>query len=200
MPVEVIYNERDVLFRIAAGDRGAFRELYGHYFKVIEGHMRIFGLSKEVMDELTQDVFIKIWEKRERLAEVTSFKDYVFIMSRNTVFNYFRSMKVQQQTRELDETMEATAVYHAEHEVLYKQYYHIAAEGMEKLTPRRREILKMRIERGLSLDEIANELRITRAAVKKQLYEATAFVRQYLLEHAEISVLLFAFLTLFSAL
>jgi RNA polymerase sigma-70 factor (ECF subfamily) len=93
-----------------------------------------------------------------------------------------------------------TAVHQAEHDVLYKQYYHIAAEGMDKLTPRRREIMKMRIEQGLSLDEIAMQLSITRAAVKKQLYEATAFVRQYLMDHAEISVLLFVFLSLFDIL
>ena len=49
----------------------------------------------------------------------------------------------------------------------------------------------------LTLDEIAVELKITRAGVKKQLYAATAFVRQYLQEHGEITALLFVFLSLF---
>lgn len=197
MSIDIIYNEKDVLRRIADADREAFRLLYAHYFKVVQRYISLFVPSKDNLAELTQDVFIKMWEKRERLATVDSFKDYLFIVSRNTVFNYFRSLKMRQQTKELEEGMDATTVYHTEQDVLYKQYYHIAAEGMEKLTPRRREILKMRIERGLSLDEIAGQLNITRAAVKKQLYEATAFVRQYLMEHAEMTVLLFVFLSLF---
>jgi RNA polymerase sigma-70 factor (family 1) len=198
--IDIIYNEKDTLRRVAEGDREAFRLLYGSYFKVVQQYVRLFVSSNDNLEELTQDVFIKMWEKRERLGALDSFKDYLFIVSRNTVFNYFRSLKVQQQTRELDEAMNATPVYHAEHAILYKQYYHIAAEGMEKLTPRRREILKLRIEQGMSLDEIAEHLTITRAAVKKQLYEATAFVRQYLLDHAEISAILFVFLSLFDIL
>ena len=197
MPTDIIYNEKDILGRVAASDREAFRLLYGHYFKVVQKYVSLFIPAKDTLEELTQDVFIKLWEKRERLATIDSFKDYLFIVSRNTVFNYFRSLKIRQQTRELEEGMEATPVHQAEHDILYKQNYHKAAEGIDKLTPRRREILKMRIERGLSLDEIAEQLQITRAAVKKQLYEATAFVRQYLLDHAEITMVLFVFLSLF---
>ncbi len=64
---------------------------------------------------------------------------------------------------------------------------------MEKLPPGRRKVLKMSIDDGLSLDEIATELNISRAGVKKQLYAATAFVRQYLQENGELTVLLFVF-------
>jgi RNA polymerase sigma-70 factor (ECF subfamily) len=198
--IEFIHNEKELLHRVAEDDREAFRQLYGYYYKIVQQYVRLFVPSRDNLEELTQDIFIKMWEKRQRLATVDSFKDYIFIVSRNTVFNYFRSLKVQQQTRELDEAMESTSAHHSEHAVLYKQYYHIAAEGMDKLTPRRREILKMRIEQGFTLDEIAGKLGITRAAVKKQLYEATAFVRQYLIDHAQISVVLFVFLSLFDAL
>jgi RNA polymerase sigma-70 factor (ECF subfamily) len=55
----------------------------------------------------------------------------------------------------------------------------------------------MSIDEGLSLDEIATELRISRSGVKKQLYAATAYVRQYLQEHGEITLALIIFLSLF---
>ena len=54
----------------------------------------------------------------------------------------------------------------------------------------------MNIYEGLTLDEIAGRLGITRSGVKKQLYAATAFVRQYLQEHGEIGLALFVFLSL----
>jgi RNA polymerase sigma-70 factor (ECF subfamily) len=84
-----------------------------------------------------------------------------------------------------------------EKEILFRQYYRIAQEAMEKLPPGRRKVLKMSVDDGLSLDEIAEELNISRAGVKKQLYAATAFVRQYLQEHGEMTVVLFLFLSLF---
>ncbi len=197
MSIEVIHNEKELLIRIAAGDREAFKSLYEHYFKSVQQYISLFVPSRDSLEELTQDVFVRLWMKRERLAGVESFQGYLFILSRNLVFNYIRSMRVQQRTSELSETMESTGVHHAEQAYLYKQYYSIAVEGMEKLPPGRRKILKMSIEQGLSLDEIAAQLNISRAGVKKQLYAATAFVRRYLMEHAELSLLLFTFLSLF---
>ena len=197
MSIEIIYNEKDVLRAVAEGDRDAFRRLYAHYFKIVQKYVGLFVPSWDNLDELTQDVFVRVWEKRERLVGVEVFQGYLFMLTRNMVFNYIRSTRVQQRTTELNETMESSGGQHAEHEFLYKQYYTIAVEGMEKLPPGRRKILKMSIEQGLTLDEIAVKLNITRAGVKKQLYSATAFVRQYLLEHAEISLLLLAFLSLF---
>ena len=56
-----------------------------------------------------------------------------------------------------------------ENELLFKQYYAMAMEAMEKLPPGRRKVLKMSIDEGLTLDEIAARLGITRSGVKKQL-------------------------------
>jgi len=123
-------------------------------------------------------------------------KDYLFFITRNIVFNYLRSLKIRQKIKELDGAPE-TAVLESEELFLFKQYYDIALEAMNKLPPGRRKVLKMSIDDGLSLDEIAAALKISRAGVKKQLYAATAFVRKYLQEHGEISVLLFVFLSLF---
>jgi RNA polymerase sigma-70 factor (ECF subfamily) len=156
----------------------------------------LFEPSRNSLDELTQDVFVRIWEKRALLAQVESFKGYLFLVARNVVFNFIRALKVRQRVRELDEASTA-ASDELENDLLFKQYYGIALEAMEKLPPGRRKILRMSIDGGLSLDEIAAQLDISRSGVKKQLYAATAFVRQYLQEHGEISLTLIIFLSLF---
>jgi RNA polymerase sigma-70 factor (ECF subfamily) len=156
----------------------------------------LFESSARVQDELTQDVFVRIWEKRSRLAEVESLKNYLFTVTKHVVFNFIRALKVRRKIKELDETM-AGGENDLENELLFKLYYGMAAEAIEKLPPGRRKVLKMSINEGLTLDEIAAELGITRSGVKKQLYAATAFVRQYLQEHGEIGLALAIFLTLF---
>lgn len=196
MSFEGIHNEKELLLQIAQGDRNAFKVLYTAYFPHVQQYVSLFEPGRESLDELTQDVFVRIWEKRVRLAGVESFKGYVFLITRNVVFNFIRALKVRQRVKELDESMDLVS-NEFENELLFKQYYRIAIEAMDKLPPGRRKVLKMSIDDGLTLDEIAAELDITRAGVKKQLYAATAFVRQYLHEHGEISLLLFVFLSLF---
>jgi RNA polymerase sigma-70 factor (ECF subfamily) len=193
---EGIHNEKQLLLQIAQGDRDAFRAFYAAYFSKVQQYVALFEPSRTSQDELTQDVFVRIWEKRARLAGVESLKNYLFLVTRNVVFNFIRALKVRQRVQQLDESVQAIS-NELEHELLFKQYYRIAIEAMDKLPPGRRKILKMSIDDGFSLDEIASELNITRAGVKKQLYAATAFVRQYLQEHGEITLLLFVFLSLF---
>lgn len=190
------HNERELLRRVSEGDRDAFKVLYTGYFEDVQHYIYLFEPSRVCLGELTQDVFVRVWEKRGHLGGVESFKDYLFFITRNVVFNYLRSLKVQHKVRELD-GLDGTGVYETEDLVLFRQYYRIALEAMEKLPRGRRRVLKMSIDDGLSLDEIAAELKISRAGVKKQLYAATAFVRKYLQEHGEITALLFVFLSLF---
>lgn len=196
MPFERIHNESDLLRQISQGDRDAFRTFYTYYYGYVQRYIALFEPSGGSLEELTQDVFVRIWEKRGHLEKVESLKSYLFLITRNVVFNYLRSLKVQQKMRELDGVPEPSGD-DLESEILFRQYYRIAQEAMEKLPPGRRKVLKMSIDDGLSLDEIATELNISRAGVKKQLYAATAFVRQYLLERGEMTALLFLFLSLF---
>ena len=196
MPFEAIYNERELLRQISHGDRAIFKTLYTTYFGDVQHYISLFEPPGNSLDELTQDVFVRIWEKRSYLERVDSFKGYLFVVTRNVVFNYLRGLKVQQKVKELSEA-DGAGRNETEDQLLFKQYYRIALEAMEKLPPGRRKVLKMSIDDGLTLDEIAVELQISRAGVKKQLYAATSFVRQYLQEHGELTALLFIFLTLF---
>ncbi len=196
MPFNAIYNEQELLRQISHGDRTLFKTLYTTYYGDVQRYIALFEPTGNSLDELTQDVFVRIWEKRNYLEKVESFKGYLFMVTRNVVFNYFRGLKVQHKVKELSE-VEGAGRNELEDQLLFKQYFRIALEAMEKLPPGRRRVLKMSVDDGLTLDEIAIELKISRAGVKKQLYAATAFVRAYLQEHGEITALLFVFLSLF---
>jgi RNA polymerase sigma-70 factor (family 1) len=196
VPFEGIHNEKQLLTQVSQGDRQAFQVLYKACYPLIQRYILLFEPSPQILDELTQDVFVRIWEKRHRLEAVESFKGYLFLVTRNVVFNFIRALKVRQKVKELDESS-SPPTNDLENELLFKQYYEIALEAMNKLPPGRRKVLKMSIDDGLSLDEIAIELQISRSGVKKQLYAATAYVRQYLQEHGEITLALIIFLSLF---
>ena len=197
MPFEGIHNEKQLLTQVSQGDRQAFQVLYKACYPLIQRYILLFEPSPHILDELTQDVFVRIWDKRARLADVESLRNYLFTVTRNVVYNYFRAVKAQQMIKGLDNSGPVAAGHDSEKELLLKQYYHFVEEAIGKLPAGRRKVLRMSMEQGLSLDEIAEELHISRSGVKKQLYAATAFIRQYLRDHGEMSLLLFVFLSLF---
>jgi RNA polymerase sigma factor (sigma-70 family) len=196
VPFEGIHNEKQLLTQVSQGDRQAFQIFYKACYPLVQRYILLFEPSPQILDELTQDVFVRIWEKRDRLGAVDSFKGYLFLVTRNVVFNFIRALKVRRRVKELDVSSSPPA-NDLENELLFKQYYEIALQAMNKLPPGRLKVLKMSIDDGLSLDEIATELKISRSGVKKQLYAATAYVRQYLQEHGEITLALIIFLSLF---
>jgi RNA polymerase sigma factor (sigma-70 family) len=197
VPATPLHNEKRLVLSIKEGDRKAFQEFYVHYTPQVQQYLRLFVPDPADVDELAQDIFLKIWVKCHLLANVESFQGYLFRMCKNHVLNYFRSLKIGRKLVELSTSGEEAQAEGTEDQILFKQYHKIAMDGINKLSQGRRRILLMTIERGLSLDEIAAEMEITRAGVKKQLYAAMALVRKYLKEHGELSVLLFAFLSLF---
>ncbi|HMH20299.1 MAG TPA: sigma-70 family RNA polymerase sigma factor [Puia sp.] len=197
MPFENLHNEKELLLKVANGERSAFQLLYRHYYPLVKYYVSFFGPSDTRVEDLTQDVFVRIWEKREKLDGVEIFKSYLKMMTRNLVFNYLRARKVQRRFVELEPSVDFVSGSDTENQVLSGQYYDIIMKGVDLLPEGRRKILKMSIDQGLTLDEIADSLQISRSGVKKQLYAATAFVRDYLREHGELSILLYVFLSLF---
>ncbi|HZE83911.1 MAG TPA: sigma-70 family RNA polymerase sigma factor [Puia sp.] len=197
MPFENIHNEKELLLQVANGDRIAFQLLYKHYYPLVEYYVSFFAPSDSRVRDLTQDVFVRIWDNHEKLAAVEAFKPYVKTMTRNLILNYIRALKMRKTLVALEPSADLPSGYDTENEVLSGQYLDIISTAIDQLPDGRRKILKMSIDDGLSLDEIAEKLQISRSGVKKQLYAATRYVREYLREHGELSLLLFVFLSLF---
>ncbi len=171
----------------AAGDRKAFTQLYKDHLNNVFNYIFLFTKSKEETEELIQDVFVKIWENREKLPDVQLFKSYLFKMAKNKLIDQVRHEQIKYRVfAEVKRTKVASEDITADQSA-YKEYYLIVQQAIEKLPTRRKFIFKLSTENGLSHDEIAARLNISKSAVKKQLYNASDFVRNYLAKHGELS-------------
>lgn len=181
------YTEKMLLQLTAAGDRQAFSELYKEYLHQLYRFVYLFTKSKEETDEIIQEVFVNIWEKKEKLTGVESFRNYVYTAAKNRVLSNVRHLQVRHKVfTEIRRTKEQAGENTA-NDVAYREYYRVVKEAIDKLPPRRQLIFRMNIENGLSLDEISEKLGISKNVVKKQLYTALEFVRHYLTKYGEIS-------------
>ncbi|HYH55659.1 MAG TPA: RNA polymerase sigma-70 factor, partial [Anseongella sp.] len=191
-------RERRLLERVAEGDKEAFRDLYYSFGGELQRYVFLFTHSREDTEEILQDVFVKLWERRQMLVTIASFRGYIYRMARNRVLNYFRSAKARVRTEALSEReQQQPCETGAADQLLYKQYYKLARQAISLLPERRKEVFLLRLEEGLSLQEIADQLRVSKSAVKQHLYSASGFIREYLRKHGVITVLLFQFMAFF---
>lgn len=190
--------ERRLLEQVAEGDMEAFREMYHSFGGELQRYIFLFTRSREDTEEILQDVFVKLWEKRQTLPAITSFRGYLYRMARNRVLNYFRSVRARVRTEALPESLQQEPCSpDAADQLLYKQYDNLARQAIGLLPERRKQVFLLSREKGLSLQEIADQLRVSKSAVKQHLYGASGFIREYLRKHGVVTILLFQFITFF---
>ena len=183
-------DEHLLLQLVANGNKLAFEQLYEQYEGGIEKYVFFITRSKEVTEEIIQDIFISVWKKKEKLPALTSFRGYLYQIARNRVISYLRSLKARYKIVELDEAVPGSRQADADHRVLYNQYYKMVLDAIELLPGRKREVFNLSLEEDLTLDEMAQRLGLSKSTVKQHLYSATTSIREYLRKHGDITTTL----------
>jgi len=175
-----LFDETILLKKIVEGDRQAFSTLYMQYLGELYRYMYLFTKSKEKSEEIVQDAFLKIWEKREHLGHVTSFKSYLYRTAKNLLLDEIRRDAVKAKAHHYLKPGNEASEEMADELIINRQYHEIAERAIALLPEKRKAIFLMRTREELSLDEIATKLSISKSVVKKQLYAAISFVRNYI--------------------
>jgi RNA polymerase sigma-70 factor (ECF subfamily) len=183
-------DEQSLLQKTAEGSREAYATLYSHYYPGLYRFVSFVILSHEDTEEIIQDVFLKIWLKRETLIGIRSFDYYLFRMAKNRIFDAARQNQTRLQlARQIGVQMQegTDSTYN---EVIFQEYHAIAQEAINQLSPQKKKMFLMYTRDEMTAREIAEVEGISRMAVKKQLYEAIHFIKDHLRRHAEWLLLL----------
>jgi len=100
------YNERELLLSLAQGNDNAFASVFHHYrHRIYAIAFRLLGTTSQAEDTV-QDVFLKMWLKRQELHEISHFKAYLFTVTRNHIFTALKLLAREQlMESELSATM-----------------------------------------------------------------------------------------------
>lgn len=183
-------QEKLLLEGTAKSDRASYALLYTHYLPVMLDYVYLFTKSRESSEEIVQDLFVKIWEKREGLTAVMTFKPYLFTMVRNMVMDHFRHLKVEEKYKTQIGLGSEESQDQSDYDLIYNQYYELVEKAIVLLPEKRRLIFQLKTQQDLSLDEIADQLNISKSVVKKQYYAASSFIKDYLRKHGEIMTII----------
>jgi RNA polymerase sigma-70 factor (ECF subfamily) len=181
-----LYDEKDLLRRIAAGDEEAFAILFRKFHPKVYQVGSMLMRSHELSEELVQDIFLKIWLKREQLITINDFESYLFIIARNESYH-----TLQRQLREQRLMMAASQTTPSysndtEDRILDNNYKQLLHEAMGRLPPKQQEVYRLSKVEGLKRDEIAARLGIQPETVKDHLAKGARTIRAYFVAHSHL--------------
>ena len=177
-------NEPALLKNISEGDTEAFSRVYHLYNKKVYNTVITYVKDVAETEELVQQIFVKLWERRASLAGVNSFRDYFFILVRNSVFNYFNRLSRQARLADIIRMQtEQTADHEADHLLRQKQYEQLVENAIGSLPDRQKQVYLMAEVEAMDYDTIAEKMQITRLTAKKHMELARRSIREYITRH-----------------
>lgn len=171
---------KELIDRISGDDESAFNELFALYWGRLYNYALSFTKSKETAIESTQDVFIKIWLKRNLLTEVSNFDGYVFSMARNNILDAVKSNLKMVIEKEPAEDFAIDEIYHPDTQLAVKDLQSRLAYVIESLPPVRKKVFKLHRIDGKTYDEIAEDLSISKNTVKDHIKHSLKYIRMVL--------------------
>lgn len=170
-------SELEVIIKLKQGDKAAFATLYNQYWRKVYNFVQLYITKPVEVEEVVQEVFIKLWESHESIDMNKSLEGYLFVITRNFIFyqsrKYFNEMSFKLTVLQAIENS-----YDMEEELEAADLKRYIDKLISLLPPRQQEVFKMSREEQLSNREIAERLSISEKAVERNIYLALKFLKK----------------------
>jgi RNA polymerase sigma-70 factor (ECF subfamily) len=194
--LKVTKSNSDLILLIQKDDQVAFYNLYERYCRRLYGFVFRYIKQKEDAEEIVQEVFVKIWESRNKIDAYSSFESFLFTIAYNTTISLLRKRTSEKKYLEhLQSLQHPDDLPDLIDEIHFNELNDRVQLLLNELTPRQKEIYHLSREEGLSHDEIAKKLDISVNTVKKHMVNTLAFLKSQIDSNLSIN-LLFAYLFL----
>ena len=197
MPQRTTHTNKELLLQIAAGDEAAYKTFFTHYWDQLYSTALTFTKSPELSEDLTQEVFARIWISREKLSEVENFEGYLFIMTRNIFFTSLRKEVYTLQNENYFENYfrDVTSIT-PDAKTELKEFENLVEQGINNLPPQQQRAFRLSRFQGMTHEQIAEEMGISKLSVKSHIVRAIQSLKKYLENHSE-SLLIIVWIILF---
>jgi RNA polymerase sigma-70 factor (ECF subfamily) len=184
------YNEKDLLLKVADGDENAFAIIFQNWLPFLSSHIFRITESKELTEEIVQDVFLKIWLTREALIEIDNFKAYLVVVSRNYALNSLR--KISRERKKYKKWEQETHFSLSEDtESNNSDIQSLIDIAISNLPERQRQVYMLHRFEQMKYHEIAQSLSIGKETVKTHMKLAVGSISAFIRSKMVIFMLFF---------
>lgn len=172
-------DRQEIIVRqLKEGSKEAFRLLFDTYGPKIHAFALSFLKNEQEAEELLQDVFLKLWEIRASLDTSKNIKSFLFKICVNQIYDFIRHKNIEQAYRDYSLHNQQSSGDSTWQNVIYNDMLNSLEKFVSAMPEQRQRIFRLSKEEGLSNDEIAAQLNLSRRTVENQLYRAISFLKQ----------------------
>lgn len=167
-----------------------FEEMFKTHFKGMHAYAATITRDEDAAEEIVQQIFCKLWEKKDRISISESAKSYLYRCVYNESLNYLKHLKVKQ-------AYQAYAVHQMEHKehttpkISLRELEDKIGKALNELPEQCRTIFQMSRFEDLKYREIAEELGISVKTVENQMGKALKLMRLKLVDFLPATLLFF---------
>lgn len=169
----------------------AFDAIYNKYCHKLHQFVFMYLLKREEdAEDIVQEVFIKIWQSRGKIDICASFESFLFTIAYNTTMSLLRKRMSETKSREyLKSLQQINSAEQIIDEIQFKELNQKVQTLLEQLTPRQKDIYFLSREEGLSHQEIAKKLNISKSTVNNHLVNILKFLKSNIDNNLVVSIL-----------
>lgn len=178
----------DLLQQVAAGEHLAFEHFFYHYKSYVYSIALKFTHEEILAEEIVQDVFVRVWKYREKLAEIQDIDAWMRTVAKNRSLTELKRLAKDTQGKkdyfnwQPSEWQSANSHGQSTDQLLQK--------ALSRLTPQQQKVFELSFLEGMKRNQIAELLDISPATVGVHLKLAARSVRAYLTNQTDLAILL----------
>lgn len=182
---------KKIIAELAHDNDSAMDELFNYYYPRLYNFSRSFLKMEDGIDDLLQEVFVKLWQNRKNINSADTFNAYIFTIARNLLLNELRSRLNNQKMKDRLHDLSVAEEYSLFKQIEYNDLKGKIDLAIGELPARGKEIFMLSRNDGLSHKEIAEKLQISTKTVEYHITQSTSFLKQKLRSLGMISILYF---------
>ncbi len=169
-----------LVLELKGGNEKAFKALYQHFHMKLYHYILQYVKSVHVAEELVQEAFIKIWLKRSELNEQKDFPSFLFVMTRNMIYDHLRQLASRSKLHKTYFEFQELLTNKTSDDVQLKEYEGFLDNIVQKLSKQKQKIYILNTKEGKNDQEIAKILGISSKTVKNNLWEIFKVIKEQL--------------------
>ena len=161
------------------GEPEAFKNLFRLLYPRMKGYCKLFISNDSEVEDIIQERFIALWEKRKSIDPEKSIESFLFVILRNRCLNVLKANKMEQGSIDVEDLKVAELQYlyqldfsGAEEKSLEEMLVESLKEAVDQLPPKMKKVFVLCKLEGKSQKEVANELGISLKMVEKHIAKA----------------------------
>lgn len=184
----------EIINKIKNGDEKAFEELFRTYYKPLCQYTYRILKDPVTAEEIVQDIFYHIWEKRQTLEPILSVKSYLYKAVSNNALKYLRHNKIVNAHQEVVQHDLLQSFNLQENYSEMNEIIHIIEETMNSVPERTHIIFSLHRDQGLKYKEIAQELNISVKTVEAHMTYLLKLLRENLRDYMFLIIIIIFFI------